>query len=93
MYIMIVHILWHHLISSPPPTNPTPHQPPPSPGPTSPIEWVESCVLSLSPQPSELRRKILLGLNFYGYDFTASGMDGTMFAIIIYIYMIVGYGL
>jgi len=48
----------------------------PSPGATSPIDWVRECVLSLAPQPAPERRKILLGLNFYGYDFTASDMEG-----------------
>lgn len=48
-----------------------------SPGPNSPMEWVEECVLSLAPELSPQRQKILLGLNFYGYDFTSSGMDGT----------------
>lgn len=50
---------------------------PGSPGPTAPIDWMESCVEGLS--SSEVargpREKILLGLNFYGYDFTRSGMD------------------
>ena len=49
-----------------------------SPGPTSPIDWVESCVLTLAPEPSVFREKILMGLNFYGYDFTTSGMDGEL---------------
>ncbi|CAI8020803.1 Chitinase domain-containing protein 1 [Geodia barretti] len=48
---------------------------PGSPGPTAPIEWMEGCAVGLSHQPSPLRQKILLGLNFYGYDFTSSGMD------------------
>ena len=34
-------------------------------------------MLSLAPELSPQRQKILLGLNFYGYDFTSSGMDGT----------------
>ena len=46
-----------------------------SPGPTAPIHWMEECVLGLAPEPSVMRQKILLGLNFYGYDFTSSGMD------------------
>ena len=34
-------------------------------------------MLSIAPELSHYRQKILLGLNFYGYDFTSSGMDGT----------------
>ncbi len=48
---------------------------PPSPGPNSPLDWVEDYVLSLAPQYAEERSKILLGLNFYGYDFTSYDMD------------------
>ena len=32
--------------------------------------------MSLVPELSPEREKILLGLNFYGYDFTSSTMDG-----------------
>ena len=46
-----------------------------SPGANSPIDWVEEVVLSLSPSVSLARQKILLGLNFYGYDFTGSDMS------------------
>ena len=52
-----------------------------SPGPTAPIDWMERCVLGLSPELSVLRQKILLGLNFYGYDFTSSGMDRELLGI------------
>jgi len=48
----------------------------PSPGATSPIDWVKEYVLSLASQPAPERRKILLGLNFYGYNFNASDMEG-----------------
>ena len=47
-----------------------------SPGANSPIDWVEENVVSLVPELSPQRKKILLGLNFYGYDFTSSTMDG-----------------
>jgi len=41
-----------------------------SPGPNSPIDWMKSCVETLEPDPlSPTRKKILLGLNFYGNDF------------------------
>ena len=40
------------------------------PGPNSPIDWVRSCVKDITPDPNpEERAKILLGLNFYGYDY------------------------
>ena len=42
------------------------------PGPTSPLPWIEGCVLSLSPN-YELRHKILLGTNLYGYEFSRQG--------------------
>lgn len=48
----------------------------PSPGPVAPLHWVQECVQSLAPDNSPLRSKILVGLNFYGYDFGASSMEG-----------------
>lgn len=51
---------------------------PGSPGPNSPLDWVETCVLSLAPELSPDRSKILLGLNFYGYDFSSSDMDAVV---------------
>ncbi|XP_050392427.1 chitinase domain-containing protein 1 [Patella vulgata] len=43
---------------------------PGSPGANSPIKWVKECVEKLVPDStSPLRKKILLGLNFYGYKF------------------------
>ena len=48
-----------------------------SPGPVAPLHWIQDCVLSLVPDSqSPNRNKILVGLNFYGYDFTSSGMEG-----------------
>ena len=32
-------------------------------------------MVGICPELSVQREKILLGLNFYGYDFTSSGMD------------------
>lgn len=43
---------------------------PMNPGPNSPIDWVQACVETLEPDPSSPdRKKILLGLNFYGNDY------------------------
>ncbi|KAL5015362.1 hypothetical protein ScPMuIL_009632 [Solemya velum] len=42
---------------------------PSRPGPNSPILWVKQCVEMLAPKGSEYRKKILLGLNFYGNDY------------------------
>lgn len=39
------------------------------PGPSSPVSWVNDCVLQLAPK-KEWRSKILLGLNLYGLDFS-----------------------
>ncbi|KAM5246875.1 chitinase domain-containing protein 1 isoform 2-T2 [Ctenodactylus gundi] len=43
----------------------------PGPGPNAPLSWVRVCVQILDPK-SMWRSKILLGLNFYGMDYTAS---------------------
>ena len=44
------------------------------PGPNSPLSWMESCVLALAPEDNpEVRQKILLGLNFYGNEYSAGG--------------------
>ncbi|XP_037094017.1 chitinase domain-containing protein 1-like [Pollicipes pollicipes] len=45
---------------------------PQRPGPNSPISWVEQCVKALAPTSAD-RDKILLGLNFYGNDYTSQG--------------------
>ncbi len=43
-------------------------------GPNAPLRWVRRCVETLDPDPKRgRRRKILLGLNFYGLRFTADG--------------------
>lgn len=47
---------------------------PPS-GPNSPLKWVEENVLAIDPDGSH-RSKILLGLNFYGLEYTAEGGGG-----------------
>lgn len=41
-------------------------------GANSPIQWVEKCIKTLSPKKND-RSKFLMGLNFYGYDYTATG--------------------
>lgn len=50
------------------------------PGPNAPLDWMRMCVEHLVPEDDNeigdndgYRRKILLGLNFYGYDYTAQG--------------------
>ncbi|XP_022421042.1 chitinase domain-containing protein 1 isoform X2 [Delphinapterus leucas] len=40
-------------------------------GPSAPLSWVRACVQVLDPK-SKWRSKILLGLNFYGMDYSAS---------------------
>uniref|UniRef100_A0A8C5PEV7 Chitinase domain-containing protein 1 n=1 Tax=Leptobrachium leishanense TaxID=445787 RepID=A0A8C5PEV7_9ANUR len=45
------------------------------PGPNSPISWVQACVQLLDPD-SKWRKKILLGLHFYGMDYSALGASG-----------------
>lgn len=47
---------------------------PSRPGPNSPLSWMESCVIALAPEDDpQVRRKILLGLNFYGNEYSAGG--------------------
>uniref|UniRef100_A0A0V0J5Q3 Chitinase domain-containing protein 1 n=3 Tax=Schistocephalus solidus TaxID=70667 RepID=A0A0V0J5Q3_SCHSO len=48
------------------------------PGPNSPIKWVRECVELLAPSGSKsnLRYKILVGLNFYGYDLVPNQRSG-----------------
>ncbi|XP_062507525.1 chitinase domain-containing protein 1-like isoform X2 [Corticium candelabrum] len=41
------------------------------PGPNAPIQWMRQCVEKLVPTAGPLRQKILLGLNFYGYDYSS----------------------
>ncbi|XP_074741429.1 chitinase domain-containing protein 1 isoform X5 [Strix uralensis] len=48
---------------------------PQRPGPNSPLPWVRACVQVLDPD-SRWRNKILLGLNFYGMDYSALGASG-----------------
>ncbi|XP_034626227.1 chitinase domain-containing protein 1 isoform X3 [Trachemys scripta elegans] len=48
---------------------------PQRPGPNSPLPWVRACVQVLDPE-SKWRSKILLGLNFYGMDYSALGASG-----------------
>ncbi|CAN7998977.1 unnamed protein product [Ixodes hexagonus] len=46
---------------------------PQRPGPNSPVNWVRTCIESLTPQKGAARERILLGLNFYGYSYTSVG--------------------
>ncbi|PRP81229.1 chitinase domain-containing protein 1-like [Planoprotostelium fungivorum] len=50
---------------------------PQSPGPNSPTSWMSSSALSLIPPQDEKKtsEKILLGLPFYGYDYTVSSQS------------------
>jgi len=43
-----------------------------NPGPNSPYNWIKNCIEILDKE-SFHREKILLGLNFYGYDYTTEG--------------------
>lgn len=43
------------------------------PGPNSPLDWARECVELLVPEPGAKRSQILLGLNFYGYNYTPEG--------------------
>ncbi|GAB6028167.1 hypothetical protein CHUAL_002373 [Chamberlinius hualienensis] len=44
------------------------------PGPNSPLQWVKECVMRLEPSGDrQLRSKILVGLNFYGNEYTSTG--------------------
>jgi len=45
---------------------------PERPGANSPLTWVTKCVETLAPSKIE-RYKFLIGLNFYGYDYTTTG--------------------
>jgi chitinase domain-containing protein 1 len=42
------------------------------PGANSPTQWIEKCVKALSPSKKD-RQKFLIGLNFYGYEYTTTG--------------------
>ncbi|XP_062974819.1 chitinase domain-containing protein 1 isoform X2 [Elgaria multicarinata webbii] len=48
---------------------------PQRPGPNSPLPWMRACVQMLDPE-SKWRSKILLGLNFYGMDYSALSASG-----------------
>ncbi|KYM94707.1 Chitinase domain-containing protein 1 [Cyphomyrmex costatus] len=44
------------------------------PGPNSPLDWSRQCVELLVPEKNDPRRsQILLGINFYGYNYTPEG--------------------
>ena len=45
---------------------------PQRPGPNSPLPWVKKCIRMLDPD-SVFNAKFLLGLNFYGNDYTPAG--------------------
>ncbi|XP_039312452.1 uncharacterized protein LOC105206525 isoform X2 [Solenopsis invicta] len=44
------------------------------PGPNSPLDWAKQCVELLVPEKNDSKRsQILLGINFYGYNYTPEG--------------------
>ncbi|XP_020300718.1 chitinase domain-containing protein 1 [Pseudomyrmex gracilis] len=44
------------------------------PGPNSPLDWARQCVELLVPRKNDPRRsQVLLGINFYGYNYTPEG--------------------
>ncbi|XP_077262526.1 chitinase domain-containing protein 1 isoform X1 [Temnothorax americanus] len=44
------------------------------PGPNSPLDWARQCIELLAPEKDDSRRsQILLGINFYGYNYTPEG--------------------
>ena len=51
-----------------------------SPGENAPIKWAKECVKNLVPDDAqnraEKRAKILLGVNFYGYDYVPDKKQG-----------------
>ncbi|XP_022687170.1 chitinase domain-containing protein 1-like isoform X2 [Varroa jacobsoni] len=58
---------------------------PQRPGPNAPLSWMRQCVEHLVPgsisedqNVAKYRGKILLGLNFYGYDYTAQGASSAI---------------
>ena len=46
-------------------------------GPNAPLQWVRESVQALSPDSNEQRKKVFVGLNFYGMDYSPSGGSGT----------------
>ena len=57
------------------------------PGPNSPIAWIRECVKTLAPKPqSPIRKKLLMGMNLYGFDYTPTGgghIVGTQYSEVI----------
>ena len=44
------------------------------PGPNSPLKWVRECIKALAPRStSPIRKKLFIGMNLYGNDYTPSG--------------------
>lgn len=41
-------------------------------GPSAPLPWIKSCITAIDPD-MKYRKKILMGLNFYGSMFTSKG--------------------
>jgi len=50
---------------------------PSRPGPNAPIGWVRSCIEALAPNKGDpIRKKLLVGLNFYGFKYSTKGNGG-----------------
>lgn len=46
----------------------------PRPGPNSPLKWMKECIKALTPKAnSPIRKKLFVGLNFYGFDYSPTG--------------------
>lgn len=44
------------------------------PGPNSPLLWLRECVKLIVPKAnSPIRKKLLIGMNMYGYNYSPSG--------------------
>lgn len=52
---------------------------PAKPGPNSPLWWVKNCIQQICPDAkSPWRQKILVGLNFYGNDYSSQGSEAIL---------------
>jgi len=50
---------------------------PTRPGPNAPIGWVKTCIEALAPlRDSPIRKKLLVGMNFYGFKYSPNGKGG-----------------
>lgn len=65
---------------------------PQSPGPNAPLQWIRSTLQlllgSAGKSEKNLAKKILLGINFYGNDFTLSRGMLILHALLVFLWMI-----